>query len=89
MPSKQEMKSQQYRQIGIFHKFSEILGNVPKVPKFPKYLGTFGNFWELLGTFGNFWGRDLGDIPASEEIVTELRRVVLATEQGKSRTYVH
>jgi hypothetical protein len=34
----------------------------------------------------------LGDIPASEEseeTVTELRRVILATEQGISRTDVH
>jgi hypothetical protein len=72
--------------IGNSHNFSEILGNVPK---FQKYLGTFGNFWELLGKIGNLWERDLGDIPASEETVTELRRVILATEQGISRTDVH
>jgi hypothetical protein len=64
---------------GNSHKFSEFLGNIPK---FQNHLGNFGKFWEILGILGSFWERVLGDIPASEEIVTELRRVILATEQG-------
>jgi hypothetical protein len=64
---------------GNFQKFSEILGNVPK-------------FWEILGNFRKFaliWERGLGDIPALEETVTELRRIILATEQGTSLTDDH
>ncbi len=79
---------------GNFHKFSEIVGNIPKSSKKGEYLVKFGSFWELLGTFGiRNWERDLGpilgDIPASEETVTELRRVILAMMQGISRTDVH
>jgi hypothetical protein len=68
------------------HKLSEIFGKCSQIPKI------FGNVWENLGKFGkigNFWERYLGDIPASEETVTELRRVILAAEQGTSRTDVH
>jgi hypothetical protein len=68
------------------HYFSEILGNVPE---FLKKLEKFGKIWENLGKFGKLWERDLGDIPASEETVTELRRVISATEQGTSRADVH
>jgi hypothetical protein len=64
---------------GSFNKFSEILGNVPN---FWETLGNFGKLWE---TFWNYWELDLGDITALEQTVTELRRVILATEQGTSR----
>ena len=68
---------------------SDILGKVPKFRIFGNVwerLGTFGNYWELLGTFGNGY---LGDISASEQTVTVLRHVILATEQGSSRADVH
>ncbi len=62
---------------GEFNKISEILGNVPN---FWENLGNFGKLWETLGNFGKLWELDLGDIPASEQTVTELRSVILATE---------
>jgi hypothetical protein len=52
-------------------------------------LGNFGKFWKTLGNFEFVWDRDLEDIPASEQTVTELRRVILATEQATSRTEAH
>ncbi len=57
--------------------------------KFWETSGIFGKLWETLGNFGKLRERDLGDIPASEETVTELWRVILATEQGTSRTDVY
>ena len=69
-------------QVGIV---TENLGDIPNFGNFSETLGNFGKLWETLGNFGN----DSGDISASEEIVTELRSIILVTEQGTSRAYVH
>ncbi len=75
--------------MGLFTNFLEFWETFPNFGNFWGIFGNFGNFKENLRNYGKFWGRDLGDIPASEETVTELRRVILATEQGKSRADVH
>ncbi len=67
---------------GICQKNSEILGNVLN---FGKLFRNFGKIWKTLGNFGN----SVWEIPASQEIVTELRSIISATEQGTSRADVH
>jgi hypothetical protein len=67
--------------IGICHEFSEILGNVPKFPKYLVNLGIFGENWEMLVKIGETWEtweHNLGDISALEKTVTELCRVILS-----------
>jgi hypothetical protein len=72
--------------ITIFLKFWETFPNSQNIWE---TLGNVGKCWEMLGNVGNIWERDLGDISASDETMTELRGFILTTDQGTSRPDVH